>query len=344
MNRGPTIEALLLALCVGASACASRDSPLRADAGADAAVDASSDVAPPDDTGKAIPTGAADALAKNHRAFCSSFAKCFPPLLSNLFGDVDTCVARRLAGSLSALFGPGSRLTTADIEACGRATGDAYTCDQILRTFYENPVVPADCRLRGDLANGAPCAGSDQCKSGFCRYEPNAACGACADRTAPGGSCTSHVHCAEGFACEKGTCVAWVDRGGACGDGKPCHRADVCVSGKCVERLSIGADCDVALQDCGLGATCSTVASKCVALEGGKLGSPCGDLDSGGLGICDFGLRCKINDFAAYEGACVAVAKEGESCFRIGPTGSQCETPLVCAATSCVMPSTDVCR
>lgn len=204
---------LASALC----ACASRESPTRADSGVDAAVDTA-------DAGKPIPAGAVDALAANIRVFCRSFEKCFPVQFGTLYGDEEGCVSRRLSLSQSVLFGPGSLLTTADIEACGRVSGTEYTCDQILRTFYENPVIPADCRLKGTLDNGTPCAGSDQCKSGYCRYELASACGVCADRVGPGGPCTMHLHCAEGFACNLGKCVAWVDRGGVRREQAVSHR------------------------------------------------------------------------------------------------------------------------
>lgn len=318
--------------------CASRESPLRPDTGTPIA-DTSVDV----DAGK-VPTGAADALAANHRVFCKSFQKCYPLQFANQYGDEESCVARRLQLSVSVLFGPGSLLRTTDIEACGRAYGGEYTCDQIFRLFFENPVVPADCRLRGELANGSVCAGSDQCKSGFCRYEPTSTCGACADRVAPGGTCASHSQCAEGFACQNSKCVAWVDRGGACDATKPCHTVDVCgVDGKCAPRLPLGSDCDSLRQDCEPNTSCSTTTKTCVALASFGLGAQCGFRDDGSLGLCSHGLKCKITNAATYSGVCVGAAKLGEACFRSGPNGSQCEAPLICAGT-CVLPSTDTCR
>lgn len=324
---------LASALC----ACASRESPTRTDTGVDTGGEAA-------DAGKAFPAGAVDALAANIRVFCRSFEKCFPVQFGTLYGDEEGCVSRRLSLSTSVLFGPGSLLTTADVEACGRVSGTEYTCDQILRTFYENPVIPADCRLKGTLDNGTPCAGSDQCKSGYCRYELTSACGVCADRVGPGGPCTTHLHCAEGFACHNGKCVAWVDRGGACDASKPCHTADYCATdGKCAARLSLGSACDPVRQECEPTLSCSTVTSKCVPLVTPGLGEPCGLRDDGALGVCKFGLKCKITSSGAYTGACVGAAKVGESCFRTGPNGSQCEAPLLCAST-CVLPSTETCR
>lgn len=296
------------------------------------------------DAGKAYPAGALDALAANYRVFCRSFQKCFPTQFTTLYGDEDGCVSRRLQLSASILFGPGSLLTTADIEACGRVSGSEYTCDQILRTFYENPVIPADCRLKGTLDNATPCAGSDQCKSGYCRYEVNAGCGACADRVGPGGACSAHTNCAEGFACHNGKCVAWIDRGFACDATKPCHTADYCAAdGKCAARLPHDSACDPIKQECEQTLSCSTVTNKCVALSTPGLGEPCGYRDDGTLGLCKFGLKCKITSSGAYTGACVGAAKLGEACFKSGPNGSQCEAPLLCTST-CTLPSTDVCR
>lgn len=331
-----------LGLVILASACASRESPVRP---SDAAVDTDegdSSIDVIDDAGK-IPPGAADAFAANHRVFCKSFKACFPVQFANLYSDEDTCVARRLKLSLSVFFGPGSLLTTADIEACGKAAGDAYTCDDILRQFYENPVIAADCRLRGTHVNGTPCAGSDQCKSGYCRYEDKAQCGACADRVGPGSPCTTNSHCAEGLACGGGKCTPYVERSGTCDASHPCRIADVCKAGVCTERVGLGASCDDVSQDCVISAICSSATHTCVSVQGGPIGSPCGFLSGGGLGLCDPGLKCKITNLSAYTGNCVAAAKQGESCFRTGPSGSQCEAPLFCA-TTCTLPSTDVCR
>ena len=329
----------LLSLVFSLLACASRESPSRVDAGTDTGV-----LVDAGDAGKPIPEGAVDALAANHRVFCRSFQKCFPVQFSTLWADEEGCVARRLKLSTSVLFGPGSLLTTADIEACGRVSGPEYSCDQILRTFYENPVIPADCRLKGTSDNGTPCAGSDQCKSGYCRYELTSACGSCSDRVGPGGACAMHQHCAEGFACHNTKCVPWVDRGGACDGSKPCHTADYCApDGKCAPRLSLDSACDPAKQECEPTLSCSSVTSKCVPLTTHGLGEPCGFRGDGTLGLCNFGLKCKITNAGAYTGACVGAAKAGDSCFRTGPNGSQCEAPLLCAST-CVLPSTDVCR
>jgi hypothetical protein len=328
----------LIACLAIAFGCASRESPVRVDSGSpvDAAVDV--DV----DAGK-LPAGAIDALTTNHRNFCKSFQKCFPVQFTNQYGDEEGCVSRRLLLSASILFGAGSLLKTSDIEACARAYGGEYTCDDILRIFFENPIVPADCRLRGELANGSVCAGSDQCKSGHCRYEPTAKCGLCADRVAPGGVCSSHSQCAEGLACQNNKCVAWVERGGACDATKPCHTVDVCgAEGKCVQRLSLASPCDDTLQDCDVNSWCNKLTKTCSALGSYGLAAPCGFRDDGNLGLCNYGLKCKITNSTAYTGACVGAAKVGEPCFRNGPNGSQCEAPLICAGT-CVLPSTDTC-
>jgi len=328
-----------IALSAIALGCASRESPLRPDTGAssDAVVDVDTDA------GK-LPAGAVDALRANHRVFCRSFQKCFPVQFGNQYGDEEGCVSRRLMLSVSALFGPGSLLKTADIEACGRASGGEYSCDDILRLFFENPVIPADCRLRGELPNGTACAGSDQCKSGFCRYETNSGCGVCADRAAPGSACSTHAHCAEGFACQGGKCVAWVDRGGMCDATRPCHTADVCdATGVCSQRLSLGSMCDATRQDCDVNTSCNRTTNVCTALGSYGLGLPCGFRSDGSLGLCNHGLKCKITNSTDYSGACVGAAKLAEPCFRTGPNGSQCESPLICAGT-CVLPSTETCR
>jgi hypothetical protein len=307
---------------------------VRSDASVQA--DTATDVA---DAGK-LPPGAEAALATNHRVFCRSFQKCFPAHFKNQYGDEEGCVSRRVKLASSVLFGPGSHLTTADIEACGAASGSEYSCDEILRIYYENPVIPAACRLKGDLDNGTPCAGSDQCKSGYCRYEVSSTCGKCADRVGPGGPCQLDTHCAEGFACDVSKCVAWVDRGGVCGAGKPCHVADTCASdSKCVQRLSLMSACEK--QDCEISASCNTTSKICEPIKIFGLGQQCGYRDDGTYGLCDWGLKCKIDTGA--KGACVGAAKLGEPCFRNGPNGSQCEAPLMCA-TTCVLPSTDTCR
>lgn len=334
-SRIPRTIPGLLGLLGLVSGCASREAPLRPDTGDDALVDADAT-----DAGK-LPPGAKEALAANHRVFCQSYAACFPAYFTNLFGDVETCVSRRLAASMAALFGPGSALTTDDIVLCGKGYGTAIACDEILRLFYENPVVPADCRLRGSLPNGSVCAGSDQCKSGACRTATGTTtgCGVCQDRVALGGACTLHVDCAEGLACHRTKCTAFVERGGACDDLSPCHVADVCVGGKCEARKKLGASCSVAAQDCDYTTWCNDTTGTCTPLQSGKLGGNCGELSTGGYALCDFGLKCK----GGTTGVCVDAAKLGGACFKAGPTGSQCESPLLCTGT-CVQPDTDICR
>ncbi len=320
--------AALLAAGLG---CASREAPLRADAGDDASADVVVEA------GK-LPPGAEDALAANHRVFCASYAACFPAYFTTLYGTVDTCVARRLSASKAALFGPGSTLTTDDIVLCGKSYGPSIACDEILRLFYENPVVPADCRLRGTLPNGAACAGSDQCKSGACRSS-GAACGVCQDRIPSGGTCTAHIDCAEGLACQRTKCTPFVERGFACDDASPCHVADVCVAGKCEPRKKLSETCSAAVQDCDYTTWCNETTSTCEPIGLGKLGGNCGQLSTGAFALCEFGLKCK----GGTSGVCVDAAKLGAACFKTGPTGSQCESPLVCTGT-CVQPSTDTCR
>jgi len=320
-------------LCAVGLGCASREAPLRADAGDDATDDAEVAV----DAGK-LPPGAEAALAENHRAFCSSYAACFPAYFTTYYGDVETCVARRLSASMAALFGPGSTLTTDDIVLCGKSYGASIACDEILRLFFENPVVPADCRLRGTLPNGSPCAGSDQCKSGACR-STSAGCGVCQDRVPSGGVCTIDIDCAEGLACHRSKCTPFVARGGACDTTTPCHVADACVAGKCEARKKLKEACSSAVQDCDFTTWCHETTNTCEPIGLGKLGTSCGQLSTGGYALCEFGLKCK----GTTVGVCVDAAKLGASCFKTGLTGSQCETPLVCTGT-CIQPSTDSCR
>jgi hypothetical protein len=85
------------------------------------------------------------------------------------------------------------------------------------------------------------------------------------------------------------------------------------------------------------------MSTTCTPLGSYGLGAPCGFRDDGSLGLCSYGLKCKITNVGLYTGACVGAAKLGEPCFRTGPNGSQCESPLICAGT-CVLPSTETCR
>ncbi len=317
--------------------CASRDAPSRPDTGAD--LDAAAET-PEVDAGKVLPAGAKDALTANHTVFCNSYKTCLPAYFANAYGDLDTCVARRLTASVAALFGPGSSLTTEDVVLCGKANGATIACDQILRQFFENPVVPADCRLKGSLPNGSACAGSDQCKSGACRPPVGAVCGVCQDRVALGGTCNAHGDCVEGLGCHRGKCTTFVERGGACDDVSPCHVGDICFASKCEARKKPGAACSQTLQDCDFTSSCHETSNTCTPLELAKLGGSCGQLAGAGYALCEFGLKCK----GSTTGACVGAAKLGEACFKSGPTGSQCESPLACAAAICALASTDACR
>jgi len=328
----------VVAGCIALLGCASRD-PVgaRTDASTDSFEDTTIE-----DTGKPFPAGAEEALAAYHAVFCKSYGACFPVQLSSLYGDVDGCIARRVKGSLRALFGVGSKLTAAQISACTAAYPATIGCDEVLEIFGGNPIILPACRRSGDLANDSSCSGADQCQSGFCKFDGVSRCGRCSSRTALGGACKLDTDCTESAVCAGGKCVGPGAENDPCSATAPCKIAFACSAGKCTKRVAGGTKCDPAVDDCVLGQYCNTISTTCESYQLVKAGDACGPIASGGLAFCAFGNKCKQQTDGTYK--CVPAGTEGQACSKNTPTGPTCETPLQCLALSCVMIDSDACR
>jgi hypothetical protein len=333
----------LLPWAVALLGCASRDAVgIRPDAAGDGQVDTTVDDVAID--AKPIPDGAEAALTAYQGLFCRSYNACFPVQLASAYGDVPGCIARRVKGSLKALFGPGSNLTPDAINACAAGFVEPLACDAVLEFFGGNPVVPAACRKLGTLANGSSCSGSDQCQSASCRFDGTSRCGVCADRIGLGGTCKLDTDCVESARCGGTKCVAPVSKGTACDASNPCKVAYACTGtpGACTDRVAAGTACDPVAQNCALGQYCNSTSLKCEGYQTVKSGEACGAVSNGGLAFCEFGSKCKQGTDSLWK--CVPAATEGAACSKGGATGSTCETPLQCVALSCVSIDSDACK
>ena len=167
--------------------------------------------------------------------------------------------ARRLAASLR------SKALTVDPDEIARCEADASRqldgCDWVTPWL---PRTPASCGaiLRGQLAAGASCRSSLECRDGlFCRGEGPTTPGVCAPPGGPGSTCAGapdalvtytrqtdadarHPECA-GF-CFKGRCVGAVPPGGECSSDRRCATGSHCASGRCVggPRPRLGEPCE----------------------------------------------------------------------------------------------------
>ena len=239
--------------------------------------------------------------------------------------------------------------------ACSSAV-DALTCGSI--TGMEGvPVPPAcDAALVGTVATGGTCYSSNDCASGYCTWDlPSGTCpGTCQPFRTLGQSCQG-PDCADGLACDGGTCKAQSGVGGTC----PCQNGLWCDGAVCTsyaaagstcgsatvkcDPLTIcagtpetcqayagpGAACDPADSICGLGYACDPGTSKCVSWP--AIGQPCPDY------ICLTGY-C---DFLAGTPTCKAKLADGATCTP-GLYGTDCVSGL-CNATKCAPTPMDRC-
>ncbi len=172
----------------------------------------------------------------------------------------------------------------------------------------------------GTLADGAPCAGSEQCASGACGNKGGASAGD--GGAADGGSSSAASFC--------GTCTPTLPEGADCtASGSRCGRNLSCLSGKCAKRpapLPEGGTCafksgtQTTVLTCQSGLTCD------VKLVGTELSGTCKKEPVKGEACT---TRCKT-PFICATGTCADPVAEGGDC----PKGTECQASLYCDATA----------
>ncbi len=300
--------------------------------GEDAGADSQADAAPPDGA-------AAQPCADMAKAICGEIQKCSPFILSDLHGDMATCVARRTLACQLGQGLPGASATAASLDACAAATAAESCADDL------GGVPPDACRASpGAVADGNACGVDAQCQSTGCEPGASSGCGTCVARVALGQDCTG-APCEYGLRCSpNGTCVQPGALNASCDNlAAPCRLDLVCDQGNCAQPAAEGAPCSAqggSVCSFSLGLFCNTVTSKCAKIALAPPGQACGyDAKTGALTECSGGAQCST---LASAGTCSTIAADGQPCG--GQTGATCLYPATCQAAKCTLPDLSVCK
>jgi len=274
-------------------------------------------------TGTGAPTPA-QACASYAQAICARVATCTPFSVSVTWGDTATCAKEIAAGCTGDLGTDGITATASSLSACATAIS-SLDCKS-----FASGALPADCApiATGSRANGASCAGANQCMSGFCQPPAMPGCGQCATPPNAGDACAGGA-CGPGLYCNaQMKCAAPLADGTTCKTGTDACASGACIQGKCGAPLESGAHCvpaDVAC-DGGKGLACNPVSGTCKPILLAAANGMCGyNMTTGDLTFCKAGLLCN-------QGSCVAGALDGATCttmpdncvFGEHCTSSQC--------------------
>ena len=298
---------------------------------------------------------AEQACSKEGSDRCAALMMCSPADLSRRFGDLATCEARETLACVDGVDAPKTGQTPQNEENCGEQLL-AQSCD----AYLSNVMPPTACEPPdGPGSNGAPCAFSGQCSSGFCAVPSYGLCGTCALAPAAGASCAS-AGCPLTMTCVASTmlCEVPVPDGGLCSAGLPCASGLACVGsstttmGACtVQPTTVGASCDASRKlgpDCSgdAGLVCDSTTNTCVTEPLVAASQPCGTMNGVFTG-CTGGATC-MRPSGGATGTCVAPAADGAACDTLnGPT---CLTPARCVtggsgstAGTCQLPGSMTC-
>jgi hypothetical protein len=277
-------------------------------------------------------------------SLCNKFQSCAPFLVSYLWGDIGTCVAREKL-ACPALFGAaGAGITVDRAEACAPAFMLA-TCEEVLANK-----TPSACAFHGSVPAGGPCAVDAQCSdSAYCDLSGGQKCGVCAARLAAGGTCTADGNCQRGLVCAKsststtGSCAEPGGQGAACDSTHPCLATLGCTSaGVCGAYLGAGAPCTTGACDSLHGLYCNPATHVCGQIQLESAGNPCGySMTDGSYAICAASGRCALATGSKTNGTCEATAADGQACDAM--RGPPCLAPANCATGTCALPSAN-CR
>jgi hypothetical protein len=268
-------------------------------------------------------------------AICTEQQKCTPFPVQVFYGDVPGCTTRTALQCSASYALAGSNGDTSKLEACAQAYG-AQSCQDFLGL-----VTPGACNITGTAADGAQCGHDAQCKSGYCKAQANATCGACAERSGNRGACTLLTDCSSGLICSQGTCWQTAASGAACGPHAPCGGTLACIGGTCQTPGAVGATC-AAQTDCDQahGIYCNIATNKCAQEQTAPAGQSCGVV-SGALVLCSAAATCILPD-GGTEGTCLAPAMDGASCDT--KNGPGCLVGAACTGGTCTVPDLTGCH
>lgn len=303
----------------------------------------SSNVSPETGTGS-TKAQACDELAKST---CDVFQRCAPILVSSVFGDLATCIARSNKSCAPVLDAPSTSATPSKLSTCAAAF-KTMSCEAVL-SAPATGCVPDP----GGLADGAACFDDAQCKSTWCPKAGDDSCGKCAPLSTSGQACLTLTgaggspskECSRGLTCAKDVCVTPVASGGACTGAVPCANGLTCFGGKCTLGAKPGAKCDpegVTDPTCDFlqGATCNPATKVCQAFVVANAGQACG-ADGGGYKICSAGSECVVPT-GMMTGTCIAPAIDGGKCDA--DKGPGCLAPAKCVGGVCKLPDPSLCK
>jgi hypothetical protein len=279
------------------------------DAGPDAVEDGPQPEAQPDSGPDA--TVEEQALQSYAEAFCDLMGRCAPFMVSYLYGDDATCIARYVAGGRRAVLptASGVNKTAADVVSCATEM-TSMTCAEL----YAGGRSTACPTIPGALSEGEDCFTDLQCASGFC--DRAGACGTCAPSIGVGGACEfANDGCAAGLICHAATmadpttCKASAGEGETCGASVICQGNMACLDGFCEQPGGPGDTCDGSTGSCNglLGLRCS--GGTCVAgTTTAEAGETCG-LQGNTYVACKGTSYCDI-----ATSKCVAKLADGSPC------------------------------
>ena len=252
------------------------------------------------------------------------------------WGDLPTCKERRKIRCDARLTSPGSNETPARVSECV-ATLRRFTCDN----YTDRVNWPETCEPPpGNLADGAPCAVSAQCRGSGCFPPDNARCGVCTTLSPLGAPC--NASCQSDLHCINATCVAFLREGDACRFGGPlCAFGLACIGagsgqGRCGKRVGLGMPCDPMAFECNdsQGLNCDDATSRCQPVAGlPAAGAP-----------CQLGQLCRADAWCNMgTNRCEAKRREGEPCGN-APGAPACLQPATCIGATCELPNPSGCR
>jgi hypothetical protein len=277
-------------------------------------------------------TSAQKACDDSAAAYCSQLETCAPFLVTALYGDQLTCVARNTPSCLDALQAKGAGFTGDSLEACVKAR-TALDCN----TFLHGKPAPNACRVTGTITTSSACRWDSQCGSGYCRYASGASCGNCVTLGATGAPCTVSADCDGNLMCGTGgTCQPPSGNGGLCDSTHPCQQGLACLGGSCAQPGGLGATCAAKYNgaDCDYdqGVYCDATSGTCKAYAVAQAGDSCGSAQPT---IC-------VGDGTCYQNKCVAPVQDGSACNA--QQGQNCMPPSSCTASTCGLYSASQCK
>lgn len=209
-------------------------------------------------------------------------------------------------------------------------TYDRIAIDACIALLPKHPCstpLPEACGVHGSVANGEPCAFSEQCgRAAFCK-PADTPCGVCAPVAKEGDDC-GDTQCEESLNCAGSKCVKPRSAGEPCTSEYDCQRMMFCQSGKCLPLRHEGQACTG--PECAPSFACASGTCK-KRPDPGPPGAK-----------CQSSLDCL--DFSCVAGSCSELGGLGEPCDPEKPDLAPCSPSFVCFQGKCTLPDAHACR